>query len=74
MVHADLALYSAKRQGGGGFSFFSEAAAAASSSIASSSSTTCGRQSPMTGFSVFFQPQVSLTDGAITGVEALARW
>ena len=28
----------------------------------------------MTAFSVYFQPQVALTDGAITGVEALARW
>jgi len=47
MVHADLALYAAKRQGGGGVSFFSEARGR-SSSIASSSSRTCARQSPMT--------------------------
>ncbi|TYR32118.1 EAL domain-containing protein [Mesorhizobium microcysteis] len=73
MVHADLALYAAKKHGGGTFSFFSEelrrelehrkqlerdiAAAIAHDA-----------------FSVYFQPQVSLTNGSIAGVEALVRW
>jgi diguanylate cyclase (GGDEF)-like protein len=72
-VHADLALYSAKKLGGGGFSFFSEELrrelehrkqleADLKAAIASES------------FSIYFQPQVSLTSGAITGVEALVRW
>jgi diguanylate cyclase (GGDEF)-like protein len=72
-VHADLALYSAKKLGGGGFSFFSEELrrelehrkqleADLKAAIANES------------FSIYFQPQVSLTSGAITGVEALVRW
>ncbi|HEV2900948.1 MAG TPA: EAL domain-containing protein [Pseudaminobacter sp.] len=72
-VHADLALYSAKKLGGGGFSFFSEELrrelehrkqleADLKAAIANES------------FCIYFQPQVSLTSGAITGVEALVRW
>ena len=49
-------------------------AAAANWSTASSSSTTCKSPSRSEAFSVYFQPQVSLTNGAITGIEALVRW
>ncbi len=73
MVHADLALYSAKKQGGGSFSFFSEELRRELEhrkqlehdlriAIAAKS------------FDVYFQPQVSLTSGAIAGIEALVRW
>ncbi len=73
IVHADLALYSAKKHGGGGFSFFSEELRQELEhrkqlerdlKIAIAERT----------FSVYYQPQVSLTNGAITGVEALVRW
>jgi diguanylate cyclase (GGDEF)-like protein len=73
LVHADLALYSAKKLGGGGFSFFSEELrrelehrkqleADLKAAIA------------LESFSVYFQPQVSISNGTITGVEALVRW
>jgi diguanylate cyclase (GGDEF)-like protein len=73
LVHADLALYSAKKLGGGAFSFFSEELrrelehrkqleADLKAAIA------------LESFSVYYQPQVSISNGAITGVEALVRW
>ncbi|TRC96674.1 EAL domain-containing protein [Mesorhizobium sp. WSM4303] len=73
LVHADLALYSAKKLGGGSFSFFSEELRRELDyrkqlehdikvAIAESA------------FQVYFQPQVSLTNGAISGIEALVRW
>ncbi|MGX5849617.1 putative bifunctional diguanylate cyclase/phosphodiesterase [Mesorhizobium sp. PL10] len=73
LVHADLALYSAKKLGGGNFSFFSEELRRELDyrkqlehdikvAIAESA------------FQVYFQPQVSLTNGAISGIEALVRW
>jgi diguanylate cyclase (GGDEF)-like protein len=72
-VHADLALYSAKKLGGGAFSFFSEELrrelehrkqleADLKAAIA------------LESFSVYYQPQVSISNGTITGVEALVRW
>ena len=73
IVHADLALYSAKKQGGGGFMFFSEELRQELEhrkqlerdlKIAIAERT----------FSIYFQPQVSLANGVITGVEALVRW
>ncbi len=73
LVHADLALYSAKKLGGGNFSFFSDELRQELEhrkqlerdlKIAIAEET----------FSVYFQPQVSLANGAITGVEALVRW
>jgi diguanylate cyclase len=73
MVHADLALYSAKKQGGGGFSFFSEELRQElehRKQLERDLKFAIAEES----FSVHFQPQVSLTSGAITGVEALARW
>ncbi|MEW6631219.1 MAG: EAL domain-containing protein [Pseudomonadota bacterium] len=73
LVHADLALYSAKKLGGGSFSFFSEELRREldyrkqlehdiRAAIADKS------------FEVYFQPQVSLTSGKISGIEALVRW
>ena len=73
LVHADLALYSAKKQGGNGFSFFSEELRRElehrkelerdlRAAIADKS------------FEVHFQPQVSLSTGTIAGIEALIRW
>lgn len=72
-VHADLALYSAKKLGGGAFSFFSEELrrelehrkqleADLKAAIA------------LESFNVYYQPQVSISNGTITGVEALVRW
>jgi diguanylate cyclase (GGDEF)-like protein len=72
-VHADLALYSAKKLGGGAFTFFSEELrrelehrkqleADLKAAIA------------LESFSIYYQPQVSISNGTITGVEALVRW
>ncbi|PTE12448.1 putative bifunctional diguanylate cyclase/phosphodiesterase [Mesorhizobium helmanticense] len=73
LVHSDLALYSAKKQGGGSFSFFSEELRRELDHrkqlehdirIAISEKE----------FQVYFQPQVSLSNGSISGIEALVRW
>ena len=73
IVHADLALYSAKKQGGGAFSFFSDELRQELEhrkqlerdlKLAIEEET----------FSIYFQPQVSLANGTISGVEALVRW
>jgi len=73
LVHADLALYSAKKLGGGNFSFFSDELRQELEhrkqlereiKLAITNDT----------FSIYFQPQVSLSNGTITGVEALVRW
>ncbi|WP_274629966.1 putative bifunctional diguanylate cyclase/phosphodiesterase [Arvimicrobium flavum] len=73
LVHADLALYAAKKMGGGAASFFSEELrreldhrkkmeADLKAAIASEA------------FEPYFQPQISLSSNRITGVEALVRW
>jgi len=73
MVHADLALYAAKKQGGGAISYFSDELrrelehrkqleADLRAAIADEA------------FAVHFQPQVSLTTSEVIGVEALVRW
>jgi len=73
MVHADLALYSAKRLGGGASTFFSgdlrrdldhHKAFARDIRIAVADDA----------FTLFFQPQVDLVNGSVSGVEALVRW
>ncbi|THF58532.1 putative bifunctional diguanylate cyclase/phosphodiesterase [Ollibium composti] len=73
MVHADLALYSAKKLGGGTFSFFSEELRREldhRKQLEQDMRMAIAEK----GFQVFFQPQVSLVDGSIGGVEALVRW
>ncbi|WP_318011170.1 putative bifunctional diguanylate cyclase/phosphodiesterase [Mesorhizobium sp. ES1-1] len=73
LVHADLALYSAKRAGGGNFSFFSEELRREldyRKQLEQDIRIAIAAQT----FDVYFQPQVSLTDGTISGIEALVRW
>ncbi len=73
LVHSDLALYAAKKQGGGSFSFFSDELRAELDHRKQLEHdiklAIAGR-----GFTVHFQPQVALRSGRITGVEALVRW
>ncbi|TIP43781.1 MAG: EAL domain-containing protein, partial [Mesorhizobium sp.] len=73
LVHADLALYSAKKLGGGNFSFFSEDLRREldyRKQLEQDIRTAIADKS----FEVYFQPQVSLTSGKISGIEALVRW
>ena len=73
LVHADLALYASKKLGGGAFSFFSDELRAELDhrKLMENDLKAAIREE---AFSVHFQPQVSLSNGAITGVEALVRW
>lgn len=73
MVHADLALYSAKKLGGRAFSFFSEELRFEldyRKQLEQDMRAAIAERA----FQVYFQPQVSLVDGTISGVEALVRW
>ncbi|WP_192247739.1 putative bifunctional diguanylate cyclase/phosphodiesterase [Mesorhizobium silamurunense] len=73
LVHADLALYSAKKLGGGSFSFFSEELRREldyRKQLEQDIRTAIAEET----FEVYFQPQVSLTSGKISGIEALVRW
>ncbi len=73
VVHADLALYSAKKLGGGAFSFFSEELRRElehRKQLEHDLRVAIAEKA----FQVYFQPQVSMTTGTIAGVEALVRW
>jgi diguanylate cyclase (GGDEF)-like protein len=73
LVHSDLALYSAKKLGGGNYSFFSEELRRElehRKQLERDLKIAIAERS----FTVHYQPQVSLANGAITGVEALVRW
>lgn len=73
LVHADLALYSAKKHGGGSLSFFSEELRREldyRKQLELDIRTAISEKA----FEVYFQPQVSLSNGAISGIEALVRW
>ncbi|ADV13663.1 putative bifunctional diguanylate cyclase/phosphodiesterase [Mesorhizobium ciceri] len=73
LVHADLALYSAKKLGGGNFSFFSEELRREldyRKQLEYDIKVAIAERA----FQVYFQPQVSLTNGTISGIEALVRW
>ena len=72
-MHADLALYSAKKLGGGGFSFFSDELRQElehRKQLERDLKIAIAERA----FDVYYQPQVSLSNGGITGVEALVRW
>ncbi|MGE0502903.1 MAG: putative bifunctional diguanylate cyclase/phosphodiesterase [Rhizobiaceae bacterium] len=73
LVHADLALYSVKKLGGGAFSFFSEELRRELDHRKQLEKEIKAAIADET-FCVHFQPQVSLSNGTITGVEALVRW
>lgn len=73
LVHADLALYDAKKRGGGGFAFFSDDLRM---ELEHRKQLEADLQTAIDedAFQVHFQPQVSLVDGTVAGVEALMRW
>jgi diguanylate cyclase (GGDEF)-like protein/PAS domain S-box-containing protein len=70
---ADLALYEAKHRGRHGWAEFEprlyEAAVAAATLEAELRATLRGG-----GLTVYYQPTIRLSDGAVQGVEALVRW
>lgn len=73
LVHADLALYAAKKLGGGSASFFSDDLRHELDhrrQMEADLKTAIETEA----FEPWFQPQVSLSTGRITGVEALMRW
>lgn len=72
LEQADSAMYRAKRLGGGGFEFYRlemSAHVGAQVTIGELERALQGDQ-----FDVYYQPIVSLTDGKVFGIEALARW
>lgn len=73
MVHADLALYAAKKMGGGGISFFSEQLRQ-ELEYRNKLEIDLRLAVELESFEVYFQPQISLSTGTITGLEALVRW
>jgi len=73
IVHADLALYAAKKQGGGTISYFSDELRR-ELEHRKQLETDLRDAIADESFTVHFQPQVSLSTSAITGVEALVRW
>lgn len=73
LVHADLALYAAKKMGGGSFSFFSDELRR-EQEYRKQLERDIAEAIENDAFQVYFQPQVSLLDGSIAGVEALVRW
>ncbi len=73
MVHADLALYAAKKLGGGGISFFSDQLRRELDHRTKLESD-LRIAIELESFDAYFQPQISLSSGRITGLEALVRW
>jgi diguanylate cyclase (GGDEF)-like protein/PAS domain S-box-containing protein len=70
--NADIAMYQVKGRGKNGYQFFSEEM---NHSLTRLSLERELRNGLTQGeLQVFYQPQVSLQNGAITGVEALVRW
>jgi diguanylate cyclase (GGDEF)-like protein len=70
---ADTALYAAKREGRGTFRFFAEEMNVALRERRALEADLRGALE-RGEFELYYQPQVSLDTGALTGVEALLRW
>jgi diguanylate cyclase (GGDEF)-like protein/PAS domain S-box-containing protein len=71
--NADMAMYSAKDRGRADYQFFSqEMNIRATEKLAIESSLRRALQENQ--FELHFQPKFSVTDGRLTGVEALVRW
>jgi diguanylate cyclase (GGDEF)-like protein len=70
---ADLALYSAKRDGRGTWHWF-EPAMDLEAQTLRGLETDLRRALECDGFELYYQPQVSIADGQVMGFEALLRW
>jgi diguanylate cyclase (GGDEF)-like protein/PAS domain S-box-containing protein len=73
MDNADIALYQAKAQGRGCYAYFSEELTHAVRERITLESR-LQKAIELQEFRVFFQPQVNIITGHITGAEALVRW
>ncbi len=73
MRHADLAMYEAKRQGGGRMTLFTPALDAhAEARLALENEL--DEAIALGGLTVWYQPQIGLSDFGLRGAEALVRW
>ena len=71
--HADAAMYSAKQAGRANYQFYAPSLTAGVSDVLAKEARL--REAIERGdFVVHYQPQFSLRDGALTGIEALVRW
>ena len=73
LKNADLALYQAKRDGRGGYQFY-DAEMNTRVQTRKIIESELHRSLELEQFVLHFQPQVSVTDFSLTGVEALVRW
>ena len=73
LSNADLALYQAKKGGGRGYRFFTPSLRANAQSRRALDRE-LRRAFANHEFELYYQPQVRLSDGGITGAEALLRW
>jgi diguanylate cyclase (GGDEF)-like protein/PAS domain S-box-containing protein len=71
--HADSAMYNAKKAGSNQYCFYAPAMNARSREILMLEAE-LRRAIELREFSLFYQPQLDLTSGAIIGLEALIRW
>ncbi|HEX7821836.1 MAG TPA: EAL domain-containing protein [Sphingobium sp.] len=74
MSSADLALFQAKTTGGRGRSFLFTPALRAEASARRMYDVELHNAVEQGEFELFYQPQLRLSDGALTGAEALIRW
>jgi len=73
LSNADLALYRAKKDGGRTYRFFASTLRAQAQSRRGLDAD-LRRALSEKEFELYYQPQVRLADGAVTGAEALLRW
>jgi len=73
LKNADSAMYSAKEQGRNNFQFYSESMNA-SSYKRLALETSLRKALDREEFRAFYQPQIDIASGKITGMEALIRW
>lgn len=74
LIHnADAAMYRAKESGRSNFQFYGPSLAKGANETLAKEATL--RQASLRGeFELHYQPQFSLRDGSLTGIEALVRW